>query len=344
MLPRALPDEPIFTPPLWARGPVMQTLVPLLPFRTWGTNEMVRNEREEVVRLSHGVSVHGTYSAHTGGVEAKGLAIMLSGWEGHARSPYMLRTGRTLYREGYEVYRITYPDHGDTHDLNEAVFHFGMLDKIAEAIARIVGAIRTRPVVVLGFSMGGNVALNLACRGMPGMKAVVAVSPAFDFGVAMKTLQSSVFHSTFLKSWKSSLERKQSLFPQTHDFKGLSGVQTVGEVASDLVNRQGNVPSFEDYASRFSLTAEKLKQSMVPMHVITSTDDPIVGRFPHEKLAGIERLKLHLQTHGGHVGFIESLFGPAWYEQRIVELLKQALAPRPRLMSTGAAEGVPPPE
>ena len=328
-------DEP-FRPAFWARGAIAQTLVAQLGLRTWGKNEMVANEREEVVRLAHGVNVQGVYS-QVRGTECRGLAILLSGWEGHARSTYMLRTGRTLYREGFDVFRLTYPDHGDTHDLNEAVFHFGMLDKVIEGLHKIVSAIRTRPVVVVGFSMGGNLALNLACRGLPGLKGVFAVSPAFDFGTSVKTLQSSIFHSTFLRSWKDSLERKQKLFPHRYDFRDLDSAQSVTDVADDVHAVKGRALALQDYASQYSITPSKLKKLVVPAHVISSVDDPIVGAVPYETVRGIDGLTLHLQQKGGHVGFVQSLFGPAWYETKIVSLLSTMLAPRARLVSSGEA-------
>jgi predicted alpha/beta-fold hydrolase len=343
MLARPMSEVPTFRPPFWARGAVWQTLLAQLPFRTWGSRPVVDAEREEVVRLSHGISLQGIYSA-VRTPPVRGLAILLSGWEGHARATYMVRTADSLYRAGFDVYRLTYPDHGDTHDLNEAVFHFGMLDKITEALHRIVGAIRTRPVLVVGFSMGGNLALNLACRGLPGLKGVFAVSPALNFAEAMTTLQKSVFHGPFLKLWKASLERKQKLFPGRFDFKEAAEAESVAEVAGDLLSLQGRIPSLADYASRYSVTARKLQQLMVPAHVITSVDDPIVGRANYEQFAGIERLGLHVQQAGGHVGFIDSLLGPAWYDRRMLELIDQVLTPRPRLLSTGAADAAPLPE
>jgi uncharacterized protein len=331
---------PSFKPPWWARNPNVQTGLPQLPFRLWGKRAVVEAEREEIVRLSGGINVQGIYSAQRGG-DVSGLCILLSGWEGHARATYMVRTAETLYRAGFDVYRLTYPDHGDTHDLNEAVFHFGMLDKVAEALHRIVTAIRTRPVLVVGFSMGGNLALNLAVRGLPGLKGVFAVSPALDFGKAMAVLQSSLFHGPFLKLWKTSLQRKQALFPKTHDFKSVESAGSVSEVAGDLLARQGKVPSFGDYASRYSLTPAKLKELAVPAYIVTSTDDPIVGTAPYEQFQGIERLTLDVQRHGGHVGFIDSLFGPAWYEGRVLEQIREVLKPRPFLRSTGAAAAAP---
>lgn len=322
-----------FEPPWWARSPITQTLLTLLPMRVWGRNELVANEREEVLRLSQGVNLHGVFSAARS-TDVRGLAILFTGWEGHARAAYMLRTGDALYRAGYDVYRITYPDHGDTQDLNEAVFQFGMLDKMAEAVARILGAVRTRPVALVGFSMGGNLALNLVARGLPGVKVVVAVSPAFDFGLAISTLEASIFHGKFLGSWKASLARKQALFPHRYNFdETVEGAESVTEIAGDLMVLEGRTPAFEDYVSRYALTPEKLRRSSVPMHVLASTDDPIVGKVDYAQFAGIERLTLHLQTHGGHVGFVPSLLGPAWYEAAIVELVSDALAPRPRVTS-----------
>jgi hypothetical protein len=295
----------------------MQTLLGMLPFRTWGRNEMLRRARPEVVRLSRGLSLQAFYSAQLGR-DARGLAILLSGWEGHAGSPYMVSTGRTLYRHGYEVFRITYPDHGDTQDLNEAVFSFAMLDQIGEAIRLVAGAIRTRPLFLVGFSMGGNLALNLACQGLPGLKAAFAISPPMDLVRSLKTLETSVFHIGFLRSLKSSISRKQQLFPRRYNFDGLQHATRVGEVASDLLSSAGSKLALEEQAARYALTPAKLRTLTAPACLITSTDDPILGTAPYEDLRGIDRLSLHVQSHGGHVGFATGLLGRAWYEDLVL--------------------------
>lgn len=309
-----------FRPFRWAPGPVAQTVLSQLPSPLNLRNEMAERARGEILRLSGGVSVEGLFTRHTDR-DPIGLVVMLSGWEGHARSPYMLRAGRALYRAGHEIFRITYPDHGGTHDLNEAAFHFGMLDKMAEAIHRVAGSIRTRPLYVVGFSMGGNVALNLACRGLAGLRAVCAVSPAFDFGRAISALESSFFHRFFLGSWKASLVRKQALFPRHHDFATVQSAASVSEVARDLLSRSGDTRSFEEYTARYSLTADRLRQLTVPAHVLASLDDPIVGRTDYSAFEGVPNLFLNVQDRGGHVGFVRRPWGETYYEGALVAAL-----------------------
>jgi predicted alpha/beta-fold hydrolase len=324
---------PQFRPPFWARSGVVQTLLGMTSFRTWGRNELLQRSRSEVVRLQRGLSLEGHYAAQVGR-DARGLAILLSGWEGHAGSPYMVSTGRTLYRNGYEVFRITYPDHGDTQDLNEAVFSLAMLDQIGEAIRRVAGVIRTRPLFVVGFSMGGNLALNLACQGLPGLKAAFAVSPPLDLARSLRTLEQSVFKVGFLLSLKGSLDRKQRFFPRRYDFKDLQESESVGEVAGELLSL-GSKVGLEHHAARYALTPAKLRKLSAPAYLVTSVDDPVIGSAPYEELRGIDRLALHVQRHGGHVGFSLGLFRRAWYEDLLLQVL-EAHAPQPAVEGLSA--------
>ena len=311
---------PQFRPPRWARSGVAQTLLGMTPFRTWGRNEMLQRSRSEVVRLQRGLSLEAHYSAQVGR-DARGLAILLSGWEGHSCSPYMVSTGRTLFRNGYEVFRITYPDHGDTQDLNEAVFSLAMLDQIGEAIRRVASAIRTRPLFVVGFSMGGNLALNLACQGLPGLKAVFAVSPPLDLARSLGALEQSVFKLGFLRSVKCSLDRKQRFFPRRYDFSDLQESGSVGEMAGGMLSL-GSEVALEHHAARYALGPAKLRRLTAPAYVVTSTDDPVIGPGAYAELRGIDRLSLHVQERGGHVGFSLGLFRRAWYEDVLVQALE----------------------
>jgi predicted alpha/beta-fold hydrolase len=314
-----------FLPPWWARSPVVQTLVAQLGIRTWGANEMLKRARGELVRLADGTCLQGFYSPHVA-ANARGLVILLSGWEGHAGSPYIVRTGRALFRAGFEVFRLNFPDHGDTHDLNEDIFSVAMIDKIFEALGRIVSSIRTRPIFVIGFSMGGNFALSTACRGLPGLRMVIAVSPALDLLEAMRTLESSrIFKGRFLKDWMRSLRKKQELYPYRHRLGEIETAQTLEQVAAELVSRYAN-QSLEEFYSPYTLTPARLQEMKVPAHIVAALDDPIVGRIDDAALRGVKNLTLHIHERGGHVGFITGLFRPAWYETFIVSVLESELA------------------
>ena len=85
----------------------------------------------EGVRLS---ALHANQEASNGPAAAR-LVVLLHGWEGSANSLYVLSLGQYLFDRGYDVLRLNLRDHGDSHHLNEGIFH-------SCRIAEVVGAVR----------------------------------------------------------------------------------------------------------------------------------------------------------------------------------------------------------
>ena len=61
--------------------------------------------------------------------------MLLHGWEGSSDSLYLLSLAQPLFEAGYDVARLNLRDHGDSHHLNEEIFH-------SCRIAEVVGAVR----------------------------------------------------------------------------------------------------------------------------------------------------------------------------------------------------------
>ena len=81
---------------------------------------MVASAREMILDAGEGIRLLGFHSPQPD-KRAKGLVILLHGWEGSSDSTYILRAGRCLYRHGYDVFRLNYRDHGESHHLNEGL-------------------------------------------------------------------------------------------------------------------------------------------------------------------------------------------------------------------------------
>lgn len=85
--------EDPFRPQPWARSPHIQTIFGSLKMRVWGKNEMTDVSQEVIVDAGSGVRLLG-YHSRQHMQQAKGLIILLHGWEGSSDSTYILSTGR----------------------------------------------------------------------------------------------------------------------------------------------------------------------------------------------------------------------------------------------------------
>jgi predicted alpha/beta-fold hydrolase len=78
--------------------------------------------QKKILQTSKGIQLLGYYSPQKK-IPSQGLVIMLHGWEGSAESSYIVCTGRTLYRHGYDIFRLNFRDHGNSQHLNQGIFY-----------------------------------------------------------------------------------------------------------------------------------------------------------------------------------------------------------------------------
>src|SRR5204863_7609974 len=120
------------------------------------------------------------------------LALLLHGWEGSVESSYMRLTAAQLLQRGYEVFRLNFRDHGATHHLDEGIFHSNRIDEVVHAARDVAARFAQRPLVVAGYSLGGNFALRLALRAPAAgleLAHVAAVCPVLDPAATMDAME-----------------------------------------------------------------------------------------------------------------------------------------------------------
>ena len=130
---------------------------------SWGKNEMTDASQEMIIDAGSGVRLLGYHSRQTVS-QARGLIILLHGWEGSSDSTYILSTGRFFYRRGYDVFRLNLRDHGKSHHLNRGLFHGALTEETNKAVENISRLFPAGPCYLIGFSLGGNFALRIALR------------------------------------------------------------------------------------------------------------------------------------------------------------------------------------
>ena len=90
------------------------------------------------------------------------IVMLLHGWEGSSKSSYLLATANTLSNHGFDVLRINFRDHGNTHDMNRGIFNSTMTDEVNDVIKQFLQKFEYKKRFIAGFSLGGNFALRIA--------------------------------------------------------------------------------------------------------------------------------------------------------------------------------------
>lgn len=306
-----LPKGSDFRPPWPLRNNHIQTILAsrATPKFLRRAPAIVSKEAQHVVvEVGQGVRLTGAYTPCS--KSSRGLAILLHGWEGSINSSYMLHTGGHLLAEGWDVFRLNFRDHGNTHSLNEGMFHSCLLDEVLHAIGEIVQRWPSRRVVLAGFSLGGNFALRIGLRASAvnlSLDYVLGVCPVIDPEDSLISLEQEAprfYHNYFMKSWKRSLNLKQKAFPHRSFFENSELSQNMRELVRAMVLRHTQFNSLESYLDGYSIANDKLYEMKIPATIFTALDDPVVPVESFRKLKLPSNVELDIAPYGGHCGFI----------------------------------------
>jgi len=312
-----------FHPPFHLRHPAVQTVLASSRIRRLGRNPMLEMQEKRIVDAGSGIRLSGCYTPSTT-QKTRGMVILLHGWEGSVQSTYVLGCGRFLHRNGFDIFRLNYRDHGDSHHLNRGLFYATRLEEVFQAVRQVSRHSVKMPVFLAGFSLGGNFVLRIAAKEkndpIDNLKTVVAISPVLDPDKATDRIDRNPFLLYyFIRKWKKSLQRKQQLFPEHYDFGEILGEKTIRRMTEMLLETYSTYPDAPTYFREYGVYGQDLCDIRIPTTIITAADDPVipVDDFYELKLPACAKLRVH--THGGHNGFVDSLFGPAWYERFMLE-------------------------
>jgi predicted alpha/beta-fold hydrolase len=250
---------------------------------------------------------------------SRGLVLVLHGWEGCSHSIYNLIVTDTLIRAGYDVFRLNVRDHGpamhlDPYALNPGFFMGTLFEEIVTAVARIAEMAGDHPFLIVGASMGGNVALRLAVRHATqpfhNLQRVIAFNPALNPKRCAQALDARPPYLRYFRTrWLRSLRTKQRLFPALYDFAPLEKIASITKMTEWVLERYGehfgHFASVDDYFSAHSVLGDAFHQLTVPTTIFTAANDQVVPVDDFRQLRPHPLLDLHILANGGHVGYVD---------------------------------------
>ncbi|HEX5755388.1 MAG TPA: alpha/beta fold hydrolase, partial [Arenimonas sp.] len=322
-----------YRPPRWLRNPHLQSVLSSLPLRRAAGRRALQRLGAEgeaaIIETPAGVRLQGRYNAAREG-EGRGLVVLLHGWEGSSESGYMQHSTLELLRAGFAVFRLNFRDHGETHHLNPGLFHSCRLEEVVQAVGEIAKRYPARPLLLAGYSLGGNFALRVALAAPAAgieLAHAAAICPAIDPSAVMHQLETGMplYHWYFLRKWRRSLQRKRALFPEHHDFDAHVLAQDLRGLTAWMVRRHTDLPDIEAYFDGYSVAGDRLAGLQVPVSVLAAADDPVIPFAGFGQLRLPPHSRLEVAQFGGHCAFIEGLslrgFAERWLAGRLCEVV-----------------------
>lgn len=254
------------------------------------------------------------------------MAILLHGWEGSSQSTYIQLLANSLYQEGLDIYRLNLRDHGDSHHLNQDLFHSCRIEEVVHAVQDIQTQFPNKKFVLCGFSLGGNFALRIASRAAEAglnFQQVFAVSPPIIPKNSMDAIHGSKLYNTyFIRKWKRSLHIKNRLFPEIFDDHRWQQEDNLERLTQMLILDHTEFHTTDDYFAGYSITPDVIRSINCPTHVITAWDDPVIPFSDFSTIDRLPQIKLLTTAHGGHCGFIQGWRMRSWIEDHVINEIK----------------------
>lgn len=335
----AVQDAPAsdqFAPPVWLANPHLQSILPSLklrrPLLARRASRLLACAEEQILDCGDGVRLLGHYSRQPANAQAaaqtpsKDLIVLLHGWEGSADSLYVLSLGSYLFERGCDVFRLNFRDHGDSHHLNQDIFHSCRLDEVLGAVRCIQQQQPQQRLSVAGFSLGGNFALRVAARAPATgihLERAIAICPVLRPHSTMDVLENGpfIYQQYFLSKWKRSLRLKQQLFPKVYDFKSILAQRSIRTMTEILVENYSDFADLDAYLNGYSIVGDALASLEVPAHILLALDDPIIPARDLQDLARTPHLHINAIPNGGHCGFMDRLSGESWADRHVGRLM-----------------------
>jgi len=289
--------------------------------------KLLESSKEYLITTPQGVNLLGFF-ANTE-KKSKGLAIILHGWEGCADSLYVLSSGQKLLDDGFDVFRLNFRDHGETHHLNKGLFNSTRLQEVVEAVKYLCNKLGGEHNVLCGYSLGGNFCLrvaNVAKKEQVAIHQAIAICPLLHPPTTMDMLNNGfpVYEKYFVKKWKRSLFKKLQHHSHLDYGDKLKKLKTLDQMNDFFVPDYTNFSTTNDYFEAYSILGDGLKSLSISTTIITSLDDPIIPANQLACLFNSSWLTIETQQYGGHCAFIKNWKFESWATERISELVALA--------------------
>lgn len=243
--------------------------------------------------------------------------VLIHGLGGCHSASYMVRLSRKLYTMGYRAVRVNMRSCGSGKAFARLPYHGGLSSDIHKVMKALKDEAPISPIIIIGYSLGGNIALKLAAElgecHSDLVSATIAVCPPVDLAETAKIMAQPMNH-LYNRYYMHHLGKLTKEWTQGKPF---STIYEFDKIVT--APKWGFESPFAYY--RASSSCYQLSKIQHPCHILFAADDPFINFRTCVNSERSASVKLWLSQYGGHMGF----FGWAGKEHRYYWLDKLLL-------------------
>lgn len=243
-----------------------------------------------------------------------GCALLVHGLGGHGESRYGVRVARRLVDAGLKTIRFSMRGTLPRKDAAAKLYNAGASDDLACAISAASTLADGLPIVIVGFSLGGNIVLKYLSEGRDdipeSLVAGVAINPPIDLERCVETISARrnlLYDQNFVALLKMQMRGRPGRLVDPATL-ALTRRMTLRKF-DDLVTAP--VHGFDDGAHyyRESSAGPLLRNLARDAVILASDDDPFIPSETFNDLQ-TDRLHVNITRGGGHMGYLSRVPTP----------------------------------
>src|SRR5262245_4900592 len=262
-----------------------------------------------LVELSDGDQIALEVSTPTGSQPSDPTVVMLHGLCGCHRSPYMQRLAHKLLRRGIRAVRMNLRGCGSGKGLARYPYHSGRSADVLSVLERLEQDAPASPVILVGFSLGGNIVLKLAAElsaTVPAnLQRVIAICPSADLVACAHLLSqptNRLYNRYFTRLLCADVAYRHACFPDLPPVALPDGL-LLYDFDEHYTAPQCGFRNALDYYRQCS-AAPLVPCITVPCHILFAADDPLIDACVFDGVALPANVQVLCTRHGGHLGFL----------------------------------------
>ena len=259
------------------------------------------------------------------------LAIISHGLEGNSHRNYVVGMVKMLNRNGWDALAWNYRSCSGEMNRRLRFYNSGTIDDLEVVIEHAAKIESYKEIVLIGFSMGGNLSLlylgNKGSRIDSKIVRSVVFSVPCDLKASTRELakfKNRIYMGRFLKTLHQKIRTKMKLMPGQINDDNYHLIKNFKDYDDRYTAPLHGFNNAEDYWSKCS-SNRFIPEIKIPTLIVNARNDPFIvdGCYPVNETSDSKCVYLETPKSGGHVGFMQFKRDKSyWSEERTIEFLK----------------------
>lgn len=264
------------------------------------------------------------------------IVIALHGLEGSSKSKYIISAINYLNLNNIDCVAVNFRGCSGEDNIHPFSYNSGKTDDVSFIINYVLTHYNYKNIVLLGYSMGGNICLKYmgeTSQIPKTLKGAVAISVPCDLegsSTILSKWHNTIYLNRFLKTLKEKSLLKLEKFPNSGlNKEAIVNAKTFSDFDDAVTAPLFGYKNAKDYWSNCS-SKQFLKEIKHPTLLINALDDSFLNEscYPFNEAKNNNNFSFEVSVYGGHVGFNTSVFGRdlLWSEKRILQFIQHIIS------------------